>query len=286
MKLLLTLAFLPSFVGGVLAQEILDEAEPEITLASEAQVKALIARHTDAVETRDAMQLGGVVAAMSAHNNPEFLPLALQAVLYKATTHDKRESKRQANELGTPSKKDVDDLIALRESEVQVAGAHVLANFAEEKKVPRALMKLYGDKKVRKDKPLVTAAAIRALGEIGYSKAAKDIARELDQARTKEVAGAAVRFFGQVKTTDYSIVRKLCELLTPPEPGSVDAASNPPASYWAAKWEVWSWTRREVTWTLKEITGQVFRPAEGEHPSDTRKALKYIKANKRKLGLR
>jgi hypothetical protein len=286
MKLSLVLCLLPGFLPLAFAQEILDEAEPEITTASEAQVGTLLARHGDAVEARDAMLLGAALAAMSAHDNPEFLNLALGAVTYRATTTDKREAKRLGAELGTPSKKDVDALIAQRESEVQVACAHILANFGAHKKVPRALMKLYGDKQVRKDKPAVTAAAIRGLGQIGYHKAAKDIARELDQASSKEVAGAAVRYFGQIKTKDYSIVRKLCGLLTPPEPGAVNSASNPPAGYWAARWEVWSWTRREVTWTLKQITGQVFRPAEGEHKSDTKKALEYIKANKRQLGLK
>ena len=63
-------------------------------------------------------------------------------------------------------------------------------------------------------------------------------------------------------------------------------ANNPPASYWAAQWEIWSWTRRDVTWTLKQITGQVFQPAEGEHPSDCKKALDYVKEHKRELGLK
>ena len=95
-----------------------------------------------------------------------------------------------------------------------------------------------------------------------------------------------MRYFGQLPTHDYKTVRKLCGLLDPPQPAAVDDRNNPPAGFWAAMWEQWSWTRRDVTWTLKQITGQVFRPAEGEHPSDSKKALDYIKQHKRELGLR
>ena len=42
----------------------------------------------------------------------------------------------------------------------------------------------------------------------------------------------------------------------------------------------------DIIWALKEITGQVWRPTEGDHPGDSAVALKYVKENKRKLGLK
>ena len=44
--------------------------------------------------------------------------------------------------------------------------------------------------------------------------------------------------------------------------------------------------RRDVSWSLKQITGQVFEPAGGEHSGDTQKALDYIEKHKRELGLK
>jgi len=268
------------------AQEVLDEQEAEITTASEQDVKAFLARYADGVEAKDAMRIGEAIAPMSAHDNPEFLPVAVESMAYKASSHDKREAKKQAQELGTVSKKDIDELVFLREAEVQIAAAHVLANFPEEAKATKALTKAYKDKRVRKDKPSAYAAVISGLGKVGYDKLGKDMLQLVEQGKDKAIARAAVRYLGQIKTKDYSTVRKLAQMLSAPAPADVSSASNPPAGYWAAKWDVWSWTRRDVTWALKEITGQTFRPAEGEHDGDTKKALDYIKQNKRKLGLK
>ncbi|MDA1265288.1 MAG: HEAT repeat domain-containing protein [Planctomycetota bacterium] len=286
MKWLFLLTLVLWFAPLSLAQEVLDEEETEITSAPEADVKALLSRLKDAREEQDGMRIGEVLAAMSGHDNPEFLEAAIEEMAYKASTHDKRQAREQAKEMGTMSKKDIDIFTYLREAEVQIACAHVLANFPEDKGALKALLKAYKDKAVQKEKPTVMAAVIGALGRMGYRKLEKDMLGFVEKGKDKEIAQAAVRYFGQIKTTDYGIVRKLAEKLTPPQPAAVDDPNNPSGDYWAAQWEVWSWTRRDVTWTLKQITGQVFQPAEGEHAGDTKKALDYIKQNKRELGLR
>ena len=97
---------------------------------------------------------------------------------------------------------------------------------------------------------------------------------------------ACVRYFGQIKSKDYSVARALCNELSAPEPANVNSASNPPAGYWEERWKVWNAIRGDVAWALKEITGQAFRPAEGEHAGDTKKALEYIKEHKKELGLK
>ena len=280
----LTLALLLSPLAT--AQEVLDEQEAELTTASEQDAKAYLARYEDAVESQDGMRVAEALAPMTAHDNPEFLEAALDSIKYRASKVDKRAAKTQAQELGTVSKKEIDGLTFLREEEVQLAAATVLANFPEGGKATKALNKAYKDKSLRKDKPRAFAAVIRSLGKLGYDKLGKDMLQLIEQSPSKEVAGAAVRYFGQIKTRDYSTVRKLAQMLTGPAPAAVNSATNPPAGYWAAKWEVWSWTRRDVTWSLKQITGQTFRPEEGDHSGDTKKALDYIKANKRELGLR
>lgn len=283
MKTLIPLALL--LAPTTLAQEIVDE-ESEITTASEKDETILLVRYRDAVETEDAMQVAPVLAAMSAHDNAAFLPLALDALSYRASRLDRRLATEQAEELGQRSRKVIEEMVALREGEVQGAAAALLANYPENRKVTRALVRTYEDKDVQKDKPTVAAAAISALGTLGYDELEDDMVQEIEQAKNKEVARAAVRYLGQIETKDYGAVRKLCEMLSSPQPANVNSAQNPPAGYWAAKWEVWSWTRRDVTWSLKQITGQTFRPEEGEHEGDSKKALDYIREHKRELGLR
>ena len=96
---------------------------------------------------------------------------------------------------------------------------------------------------------------------------------------------ACTRYFGQVQSKDKGVVRQLCEMLDPPQPGG-DEANNPPASYWEARWEQWNWIRRDIAWALKEITGQAFQPADGDHPGDSKKALAWVRDNAKKLGLK
>ena len=169
----LTLALLLSPLAT--AQEVLDEQEAELTTASEQDAKAYLARYEDAVESQDGMRVAEALAPMTAHDNPEFLEAALDSIKYRASKVDKRAAKTQAQELGTVSKKEIDGLTFLREEEVQLAAATVLANFPEGGKATKALNKAYKDKSLRKDKPRAFAAVIRSLGKLGYDKLGKDM---------------------------------------------------------------------------------------------------------------
>jgi hypothetical protein len=258
----------------------------QVTTAGEAELRRLLADHERATASDDAKQVAAALAAMSAHDNPELKPIAIAALKYKATRLDKAAAREAAIELGERSRKQIDLLLEERIASVQVAAAHVLANYPDDKSVIGALGKAFKDKKLRKERPLAFAALIRAYGILGHDRVEDEVMKELAQPQSKEVARACVRYLGQLPTRDYENVLELCGLLEAPQPAAVDDPSNPPAEYWAAIWEQWNWTRRDVTWSLKQITGQVFRPAEGEHPSDLRKALEYVKANKRELGLK
>ncbi len=257
-----------------------------VTTASEADVKRLLAKHESAEAEDDAEQVAAALAAMSAHDNQEFKPLAIAGMKYRASSFDKRAARAQALELGDRSMKQINLLLAERVGAVQAAAAHVLANFPDDKAVIRSLGKAFQDKVVRKERPVAFAAVIRAYGVLHHGRVEKDVMKELSHAKHKQVARACVRYLGQLPTKDFDNVRKLCELLDSPQPAAVDDPNNPPAGYWASLWEQWSWTRRDVTWSLKQITGQTFRPEQGEHPSDSQKALAYIKEHKRELGLK
>lgn len=262
------------------------EAEIVITTAEPDRLAELIGKLESALRSDDATEIAGALAPMSVHDNPELTPYAIDAMKYKASKLDKNAAKALGKELGTTSKKELAALLAEREAGVQEAAALILANFPEDKKAVKGLEKAFKDKAIRKTKPTVVAAVIRSFGRMGHSKVEKDVIGELRKRSSKEVSRACVRYLGELPTKDYRTVRMLCEMLDAPEPANVDDASNPPADYWAAQWEIWNWTRRDVTWALQQITGEVFRPADGDHGSDSKKALDFIDANRKKLGLR
>ena len=261
------------------------EEEVEVTTATADDVALLVEVHAQAKGDKDGARLAQVLAQMSGHDNPEFKPLALDAIRYRASPVDKRAAKDLAEELGTTSRKDVERLVLEREARVQSAAAHVLANHPGDRAVLKVLERAFGDKRLRRDKPTVVAALIFAFGRLRHDEVEEEVVRELSRSSTREVTRASVRYLGQLPTKSFDHVRQLCELLEPPQPASVDHPDNPPAGFWAGAWETWSWTRRDVTWSLKQITGQVFRPAEGDHPSDYQAAIAYIEEHRERLGL-
>ncbi|MCP3920619.1 MAG: hypothetical protein GY711_34265 [bacterium] len=273
------------FTAPVRAQEPLEEP-PKIEAAGPAQLDLLMKKQEAALVAKDGAELMRVLDEMVSFNNPELAVVAREALSYKLTKVDKAAVEAQAEELGMRKKKEKKLLLFEREGAVQAAAARLLANFPGDKKASSALVKAFKDKRLRKDKPKALGAVILSLAQVGNRKVEPDVYKLFKAFEHEDIMRASVRYFGTIKTNDYSIVRALCEQLAAPEPGAVDSPSNPPGSYWASRWEKWSKIRRDVAWSLKELTGQVFRPAEGEHPGDSAKALSYIKDNKRKLGLK
>ena len=72
----------------------------------------------------------------------------------------------------------------------------------------------------------------------------------------------------------------LTDHIDEPAPGNVNSGTNPPASYWKARWDAWENIKDVVQWALKEITGY-----EGEFHS-SKQARDYIKDHGRELGIR
>jgi len=262
------------------------EEEAELVLAEGPELERLLAGYRTAVKEGDAQAIQESLVAMNPYRNEELAEPALDSLRYEPSKVDKAAAEREAEELGLRGRKELEEL--LRERVVRVRGAAVklLSNFHENKKATSELVKVYRDKKTRKDLPEVHAATILALGALRYDKIEKDVFSEFRKWGRPDVARACCRYFGLIETKDRSIVRVLCESLSAPEAGNVDDPNNPPAAYWETRWKAWQAVRRDITWTLKRITGQVFRPQEGEHPGDAKKALEYVEEHARELGLR
>ena len=261
------------------------ELTAEIGPAPEEVVARLLRQHEAALAEKTAAPLVAVLEEMAGFDNPEFFDAGKAALKFKASAADVKAAKSEAADLGLRKPKDIKELVARREADVQCLGAAVVGNIGGPNAGP-LLHGLFKNKTLRRDKPRVAAALIGAMGAIGYLKAQPDVEAEYRAYSDREVMKAAVRFFGETKCKSLSIARTLAGDLDAPEPADVDGAANPPASYWSARWDSWMYVRRDVAWALKEITGQQFRPADPPNASDSAKALEYIKANAKRLGLK
>lgn len=282
--------------GGALATARPSPAQDSGTVATEDEVVAptpappevlerLLARYEDAADEGDALKVAAVLGEMAAYTNPELLDVAKDALDYQAGDADEAFAEREAEELGLRGREALEQLEREREERAQIAAANLLANFPDAK-TGALLLRAMKDKELRKEKPKVMAAVIETLGRIRYERATGEIEGHLKRFDDKHVMRACVRYFGWIETRDKGVVRLLCEQLDPPEPADPNSPSNPPASYWAARWEIWDFVRRDVSWALKRITGQVFQPAEGQAKGDSQKALEWIREHERELGLR
>jgi hypothetical protein len=261
------------------------EIVEDTSTATPQTVERLLAQHAGARASKLATEVIAVLEQMLEFHNPEFFDAAKESLKYRASGDDVKEVRREAADLGIRKPKEIKAMVARREAEVQVLAVGVLANIGGDK-VGALLHKTFRSKPLRKTKPRVTAALIFAMGKVVYLGAEKEIETEFRRFADREIMKASVRYFGQIKSKRLGVVRALCECLEPPEPVDVNAASNPPAGYWAARWESWIYIRRDVAWSLKEITGVDFKPGEGDKPGDGQRALEYVKKNAKRLGLK
>lgn len=125
-----------------------------------------------------------------------------------------------------------------------------------------ALRRLLDNKRVA-DQPAVLAAIVRALARCGYDKTQwRDVAdlfeRSYDEAFVPlhEAVLALV-----IEHKETQAVALLVRNLDEPVPKDVDAAHNPPAAYWKARWGAWAVWRDKVKDALFAITGQRFSTA-------------------------
>jgi HEAT repeat protein len=125
-----------------------------------------------------------------------------------------------------------------------------------------ALLKLLDNLRVKTSAP-VAAEVVRALSHCGYEAGCWDrLAALFEQSYATEFVPL------HVAVLDVAIVHKeklalplLLRNLDEPVPSDVDAAHNPPAEYWKARWTSWSQWRDKVKEALFTITGQRFASA-------------------------
>ncbi|MHC5009868.1 MAG: hypothetical protein ACYTG6_02835 [Planctomycetota bacterium] len=79
-------------------------------------------------------------------------------------------------------------------------------------------------------------------------------------------------------TKDKRLCRFLAEEIDEPVAGAVNAPTNPPASWWEARWHMWNGIKAEVVETLEVLTGQEFK--------DTESARTWFEENEREFGFK
>lgn len=111
--------------------------------------------------------------------------------------------------------------------------------------------------------PAVTAQVVRSIADCGYTKAQWDEIEPLFE-RDYEPDNLVVHVAVLELATRHKEAKALPLLLRnldEPVPHDVDAAHNPPAEYWKARWNAWAAWRDRVKEALLAITGQRFGSA-------------------------
>ena len=138
-----------------------------------------------------------------------------------------------------------------------VAVAAIQASARQSKSFKKVASKFMRALKKEKRTNLVCGLLV-GLGKIGYAKRdAIDVARKNFKRDTGERHKAATRYFGYIKYKPA--FRWLAEKLDAPQPGSVNSRTNPPASYWKARWHEWESNVAFTRWAISQlIEGETF----------------------------
>lgn len=164
-----------------------------------------------------------------------------------------------------------------RSVEVRKRAAALLGN-QPPAKASRAILQLIASPKVTID-PNVLAAVIDALSSAGYqSPMWRDLDRLFEQEYHLErvpIQKALLRLVSTHRETEAWPI--LLRNLDEPAPADPDSPTNPPASYWEARWKSWQIWRGDVKEAMFAITGQRFSTAS--------EAREWAKKNGKKVGL-
>lgn len=149
---------------------------------------------------------------------------------------------------------------------VQTKAAKAIQAQPKDQVVPAAT-KLLGDKDVLK-KGTMAAPLIKLLAYYGAKQSQWD-----KLYRNFELMGANAQIVlceSMAARKDYEGLPTLLRNLDPPAPANVDDPSNPPASYWEARWKSWQAFKPSLQAALKVLLGRSFEKSKD--------ALKYIKS--------
>jgi hypothetical protein len=244
--------------------------------ASPERLKELLDVYKDAVVAKNADHVRKALEELLAHDNPPLVDIAIKQLRYKLSSEDRKVVLADARARGVRKPKLRNAMLARKEETVQIVAAQLCANFPGDKKVSSAVAKLFLHKPTREDKPQLASHLIETMGKLGYTKLWKEIESEFRSFRNKEIMRASVRYFGLTK--EKRVAKMLCDHIDEPAPGNVNDPNNPPASYWKARWDAWSYMRDDVVIALREITGQTF--------DTSKQARDWIKDHGRRIGIR
>lgn len=234
------------FLGRPAAAGI-EPVEPDVPTvldATEEEIEKVMAAVEKAKSEKDDDILVACLISMETHRADEFVPVIADCI-------DHRDEQVQAHAL-------------------RAAASHEMAD--EAKTVLKILKKSKKSRKGRKKEDgdvsgYVAAAAIDFLARLAIEGAEDEVLEHLQRlflvetrmraSYAPDLVKAAVHYLGQMKTK--SAVPQLVEMVKEPYPENPNSASNPPASYWEARYKIWQASEGWVRWALKEITDQEFR---------------------------
>jgi hypothetical protein len=125
-----------------------------------------------------------------------------------------------------------------------------------------AIKKLLKNPKVTD--PMVLAELVRGIQRCGYDKTCwADIEPLFERSYAQECLPLHEAILELAKVCrEKQALPLLLRNFDEPKPADVDAADNPPADYWEARWKAWQAWRPRVADALEAITGQKFENAE------------------------
>ncbi|QDU83605.1 hypothetical protein Pla163_07040 [Planctomycetes bacterium Pla163] len=288
-------------------QEASSESSSSVRTASDDELKELQDDFKTAWKSKESRAIAASLERLSAFNNPELLKAAKEAFKYKPSKTDRDDVKTEAESLGMDDKLTQERMLEVRVARVIDAAARLCVSVGDEDSVD-LLVKALGDKKIWESPPqvravveglaahrLASAKADKAIAEILYSIDADDYAGDkFDYSKPgAQVDGydyvgkysAAIRYFGMRRTKSFDILMYIGGLLNAPTPGGVDSPDNPPASYWEARFKTWQRFNRDAVWTLKQVTGQTWKPGYPDEDGEGEVAKAWIREHREDLGL-
>jgi len=278
-----------------------------VRTATEEELRELSDDFDAAWKSKEHAAIAAALERMTAFSNPELLEASEKALGYVASKKDLADAKAEAQALGMGDKGTIEKLAAVRAALVVDAAARVATVVGSDESAA-LLVKALGSK-VCAENPLAIRAVVDGLAahpdagrkadlavrEILFSIGADDLSGDAFPIGVTAAPvpgydewarhGAAIRYFGRKQSKSLDVALFLAGLLAPPTPVNPDSPDNPPAAYWEARYRAWQRHVRDVVWSLEAITGRRWKSGAPEDGGEAEAAAKFIRENRRTLGL-
>lgn len=223
--LLALLALMPlPLLAQEAAEEVVEEADPEITEVDDDKAKAMLEELKVAEKSRDTAIIMKALEPFITSRNERFL-------------------------------KPLGKLAANRVMDIRIRATKAIGSQEPVKKVGPALWKIY---KSPQNKKLdeVRAVAISSMRRVKFDNrnVMNELEGEFKKATSTEIMKECIKYFGELKKAE--MVKWLVGWVEAPQPASVSSGSNPPAAYWERMWKIWEQIKDPVREALIKITGK------------------------------